>query len=158
MARRRGNGGATPGSLALVAFGWVLLKATATVAVYLPPLALTFALLYYEFRARFARKNLSLEDAARRYQVRGKIRQRLDQIEIEGSHLKMNVDGTYHRGSKLGMKLNAEIEVLTERSYQIRRTISRWTRIISLRNALRVTVPAYLAIALGAYIITTWTK
>jgi hypothetical protein len=91
------------------------------------------------------------------------IQRRFQEIKHDGAQLKINLDGSYHRGSKLGMELNDEKELLTienvyleGESYEARqrplKTINEWTRITSARNTLRLTVAFYVLVKLLTYL------
>jgi len=131
------------------------------------PLILLCGLFYNEFREHRRHtlltsgetKNLSaFED-----ELRG-ISCRLGEIEEEGSHLKQNIDGSYHRGSKLGMALNNERDTLRNRERILAHytrylrckplgSLDRWIHIESLRVAFRLTIVAYIAIFASLYIL-----
>lgn len=158
MARRQNEDGGPLGLiiLALAILGAVIL----TAAVYLPPIVFLLALLYFEFRAPRTPKDFALTDhekheLAEYERYRAAIGINFQRIKEGGSDLKQNRDGSYHRGSKLGMQLNEELEglhaaqeELDRREYSIRRRshdmFYRWTRVISFQFALRFTMVAYL--------------
>jgi hypothetical protein len=92
-----------------------LLAAVFTVALYGAPLFLLFGLLYDEFRDNPRETSLTSTEAAQLFNMGAELRAvriRLSQIEEAGSHLKVNMDGSYHRGSTLGVKLNRERSVI----------------------------------------------
>jgi hypothetical protein len=145
----------------------VLGAAILTAAIYIPPIALLLALLYFEFRAPRTPKNFSLTDEEKhqlsefeRY-LRA-IAVNVHRIEEEGSELKQNLDGSYHRGSRLGMQLNKEkVELdalkgeLIEREYAILKrsntTFNEFARVLAFRFALRWTTVAYVLIVAILY-------
>ncbi|WP_029586245.1 J domain-containing protein [Bradyrhizobium sp. URHD0069] len=165
MARRRKQDGSEIGLFlfVLAVLGAILL----TAAVYASPIILFVSLLIYEIRADAAAKNFALDssEAEALSEAEGDlntIRVRLSDIAEEGSHLKQNADGMYHRGSKLGMTLNAELEELIplEENLQIHvdeirqkplGRLDKWIRLASIRFALRATAAAYLGIGFILY-------
>ena len=167
MAGKRDKDGGDIGLLFLVlaVAGLVLL----TIAVYAAPIILLVGILYYEIRASRAPGDfaLSAEEAeelsavGRRFSV---VRQRLDEIGEEGAHLKQNADGMYHRGSKLGVALNSELEelrpeeddLLTRYAEIQQMPVDRldgWISLCSARSSFRCVAIAYLAIGSGLYLL-----
>src|SRR6202000_3229411 len=162
MAGRRDKDGGDIGLLFLVlaVAGLVLL----TIAVYAAPIILLAGIVYCEIRASrtpgdfafSAEEAGELSAVGRRFSV---VRQRLDEIKEEGEHLKQNADGMYHRGSKLGVALNSELEellpeeddLLTRYAEIQQKPVDRlddWIGLCSARSAFRWVAVAYLAIGL----------
>jgi Holliday junction DNA helicase RuvB P-loop domain len=134
---------------------WLLAAILYPTLVYLAPILLGIALICFEFRAYLLsqafktghEKNRELVATEQRLQA---IRDRLDEIEAEAKDrdLKVNLDGSYHRGSKLGMRLNEELEELSieqphleERSYFV--VVDATMRAKYMRDALRGALPLY---------------
>jgi hypothetical protein len=167
MARRRNEDGGPLGLIlvALAVLGAVLL----TAAIYIPPIALLLVLLYVEFRAPRTPQNFTLTDEEKHElsefdRYRHAIAVNRHRIKEEGSDLKQNRDGSFHRGSKLGMQLNSELEDLDSveneldgREYSIRKhshtTFNMWARVTSLQFALRRTTGAYVLVVLALYLL-----
>ena len=152
----------------LASLTWIV-SAALTAAVYGPPLILLCGLLYNEFREHQRHtlltsdetRNLSAFEAELR-----EIRHRLNKIEEEGFrlNLKLNIDGSYYRGSRRGPELNNEREQLWDRESKIvpytrylRRkplvSLDSWIHIESLRRAWRLACVVYVAIVLSLYVI-----
>jgi hypothetical protein len=77
------------------------------------------------------------------------INNRLGEMEYEGGHLKVNRDGSYHRGSKLGAHLNEEREALWFEKQHLEQWLflinfDKWARTTTARNALRWTMLVYV--------------
>ena len=83
------------------------------------------------------------------------------ELEEEGSELRVNQDGTFHRGSRLGMRLNNELDVLRpifvttlqevrELSDTTLERINDYISVLSSRFALRLSVLVCLAVG-GLY-------
>jgi hypothetical protein len=167
MPKRREDGGGDIGLLlfVLVIVGLVLLTAT----VYAAPIALALGILVYERRAPKASQSFKLEPKEIEALTKVErelwiVRTRLSEISEEGSHLKQNLDGSYHRGSRLGVQLNAEIEELLPRESRLAsrgselrarplNTLDAWKRTIGMRDAFRWTAVAYLVVGLGLYLL-----
>jgi hypothetical protein len=151
--------------LGLALVGIVLL----TIAVYAFPIILLVCITCYEIWASRASNNFALSaeeaeelsDVARKFNT---VSQRLDEINEEGSQLKQNADGMYHRGSKLGIALNRELEVLrpeqedlVTRYTEIQQLpigrLNEWIRLFSIRSGFRWTAFAYVAIGLSLYLL-----
>ncbi len=96
--------------LLFIVFAFSFLVAVAlTVALYAPPVLLIGGICYNEFRRHPRITALTSDETAQLSNVEEEllnVRTRLVEIETEGSHLKQNIDGTYHRGSRLGVSLN----------------------------------------------------
>src|SRR6185437_9671806 len=167
MARRQNEDVGPAGLifLAVAIFGALIL----TAAVYLPPTALLIALLYFELRAPFTSKDFALtgEEKIRLSKFdcyRNAIGINFQRVKEEGSDLKQNRDGSFHRGSKLGMQLNNKLEELQavqdeldRRTHAIARrsrtTFDRWSRIKSFQFALRCTVVGYVLSIVILYLL-----
>jgi hypothetical protein len=132
-------------------------------------------ILVYEIRAKRAPSDFALrtEEAEELSDVGGRfgaVLQRIDEIEQEGSHLKQNADGSYHRGSRLGVSLNNELEELlpekdqlADRYIEIQQLpidrLDKWIHLSSMRSALRWVAPAYVGIGIVLYLIDpAWMK
>ena len=155
------------GSALIIVVLAVLGAAILTAAIYIPPIALLLALLYFEFRAPRTPKNFSLTDEEKHQLLEFErylraIAVNVHRIEEEGSELKQNLDGSYHRGSRLGMQLNkekAELDALKgeliEREYAILKrsntTFNEFARVLAFRFALRWTTVAYVLIVAILY-------
>jgi DnaJ domain len=134
-----------------------------------PPIVLLFGLLYFEFRVSRTSPDVSLsqQEALELSHIEEKlraVRRVLSEIYEKGSHLNTNLDGSYHRGSKLGMRLNAELEKLVPYEEQLQKhaqeiqlrplyTLDEWTHVTSLQFAFRFTAAAYVTIALFLYLL-----
>jgi hypothetical protein len=165
--RRSKDGGGDIGVILLVlaVLGLILL----TIAVYATPLILLIGILVYEIRAKRAPGDFALraEEAEELSDVGGRfgaVIQRLEEIEQEGSDLKQNADGMYHRGSRLGVSLNNELEELlpekdqlADRYIEIQQIpvdrLDKWIHLSSMRSALRWVAPAYIGIGIVLYLI-----
>jgi hypothetical protein len=165
MTRRRKQDGGEIGLFlfVLAVLGAILL----TAIVYATPIILFVSLLIYEIRAGVASRDFGLDrnEAAALSEAEGDldtVRVRLFEIAEEGSHLKQNVDGMYHRGSRLGMALNAELEDLIPVEETLRMQIEeirqkpldrldKWIRLASTQFALRTTVAGYLGVGFILY-------
>jgi hypothetical protein len=138
--------------------------------VYAPATILLIGLLYYEFRAmRTPAQNATysqqeIDELAKIEEKLKPISFRLSKIYKEGSHLKKNLDGTFHRGSKLGVKLNDEVdelialeEKLNACTNQLRQALldrlDDWKRVVSLQFAFRLTAASYAIFCLFVYVL-----
>ena len=141
--------------------------------VYAPATILLIGLLYYEFRAMRTRAQhpaCSQQESHELSNVEEKLKAigfRLSKIYGEGSHLKRNLDGTFHRASKLGVKLNEQVEALTvaeeklyARANQLRQAVfdklDDWKRVVSLRFAFRLTTASYAIFCLLVYVVDSY--
>jgi DnaJ-domain-containing protein 1 len=138
--------------------------------VYAPSLILLVGLIYYEYwTIRKSPQYLSFtkEEADELSIIEEKLKLiglGLSEISEKGAHLKRNVDGTFHRGSKLGFVLNEKIEKFVDleeqlqaRAVQLRQALRErldtWKRIASLRFAFRLTTAVYALFIVLAYIL-----
>jgi hypothetical protein len=150
--------------IALAVFGVGFLIAV----VYAPLLILLVGLVYYEYRAiRASPQYLSFtkDEADELSIIEEKLKLvglGLSEISERGAHLKKNVDGTFHRGSKLGVVLNEKVEKFVDleeqlqaRAVQLRQALRErldtWKRLASLRFAFRLTTAVY-----GLFIFLTY--
>lgn len=80
---------------------------------------------------------------------------RREAIASEGANLKQNLDGTYHRGSKLGQKLNDELEELRPRIQELLLTVAELGRLPNQRlykwASARASIAA-MPLALAIYV------
>ncbi len=151
MARRRNEnyGGAIGFIYAIIYALGVLGAVILTAAIYLPPIVLLLALLYFEFRSPHTWKDFALTDEEKHElseyeRYRQAIVINFQMIKEEGYDLKQNRDGSYHRGSKLGMQLNEKREKLLSACKELKGRFDNWTRVRSFQFALRLTTVAYV--------------
>jgi DnaJ-domain-containing protein 1 len=141
-----------------------------TAVVYAPVTILLMGLLYYEFRAmrtpaqRATYSQREIDELSNIEEKLKPISFRLSKIYEEGSHLKRNLDGTFHRGSRVGVKLNDEIdelialeEGLNARANQLRQAVldrlDEWKRVVSLQFAFRLTTASYAIFCFFVYVL-----
>jgi hypothetical protein len=159
------RGGSFGLSLAAIAvFGAFFL----IVVFYAPATILLIGLLYYEFRSvrtRAQNATLSRQEIDEFSSIEEKLKpisSHLSEIYEDGSHLKRNLDGTFHRASKLGVKLNEQVEELSAaeeklyaRANQLRQAVfdrlDEWKRVLSLQFAFRLTTASYAIFCLFVY-------
>jgi hypothetical protein len=144
-----------------------------TAVVYAPATILLMGLLYCEFRAmrtpaQNATYNQQEIDVLSNIEEKLKpIGFRLSKIYEEGSHLKRNSDGTFHRGSRLGVNLNAEVnelnaleEKLNARANLLRQAVldrlDDWKWVVSLQFAFRLTAASYAVFCLFVYVLDSY--
>jgi hypothetical protein len=133
-----------------------------TVAIYAPPIILFCGLLYYQLRIR-PPTTLTVEEAEElesAEEEQGEIAEQLWQVEDEALRfeVKDNLDGTYHRGSKRGVRLNKQKEEIDERwSFQQERIteilnrVEKGISIASYRSAFRWTAAGYCLIGFSLF-------
>jgi hypothetical protein len=130
-----------------------------TILLTIFPVTLLFTFVVFELRRSRRSTELLQKDKERLGKLEwlaSRIYDRLERIEEEGSHLKKNADASYHRGSKLGSRLNGEIERITPqfdaailkirdiRSQPIR-NFNYNMKMESMRHALRVAMLLYVS-------------
>ena len=97
-------------------FAWLNGEIFLIAVVYAPATILLMGLLYCEFlamRTPAQKATYSQQEIDVLSTIEEKLKPigfRLSKIYEEGSHLKRNSDGTFHRGSKLGVRLNDEVD------------------------------------------------
>lgn len=125
-------------------------------------MTLLLAWIYYEFIDNPRSTALSPDAAKELAKIEKeltKLRTRLFELRKEGRQrdLKINIDGTYHRGSKLGVELNEifgrlgpKETALSDASAAYRyvpiRILNNWKNVQSIRVGFRFAVPAYVII------------
>jgi hypothetical protein len=170
MARRRKGDGIVGGGIVVFFFVLAVVGAMLlTAAVYATPFIIVLSLLYYEIRTLGISKNFAFDaDELKQLQEidqqMDSTKRRLSEIDLEGEHLKRNVDGSFHRGSRLGMALDTELEQLTPRKLDLQereewlsgrpsRTFDNWVHVASLRFSLRLATIAYIGTCLFLYFL-----
>ncbi|MFB9984868.1 J domain-containing protein [Mesorhizobium kowhaii] len=172
MARRRksDDGGLTFIICAVVVVGIVVLTILLTATVYAPAF-LIVAFVVYQLKAGTRRMveepgepellNLSAVEE----ELAAKIG-RLDEIEEEAfdADLMTNADGSFHRGSRLGKRLNAEKESLQPRVLELQgiageiraaplASFQQWIHVTAIRSAIGRTLFVYVALFVGFYFL-----
>lgn len=147
--------------IVILAFSF-LISLAVTVAIYAPPIILFGGLLYYQLRIS-PPTTLTVEEAEElesAEEEQGEIAGQLWQVEDEARRfdVKDNSDGTYHRGSKRGVRLNRQKEEINERwSFQQERIAGILSRvengisITSHRSAFRWTATGYCVILFSLF-------
>lgn len=140
-----------------------------TAFVYLPPIAILVAVVFYEYESKRVSQSFDLEKGERRKlsnlerRLAG-LREQHAEIEAKGAHLKKRVDGYFHEGSGLGMELNAEKNALLAEGERLKGqhwsirirpyfALKRWMRVASWRNSLRWTLACYLSVWVSSYFV-----
>jgi hypothetical protein len=134
---------------------------------YLLPLLAFACWIYFEVRARRPKPNprLDADETRKLFKAEarlGAVRARLSQVANEGAHLSVNKDGSYHRGNKLGKKLNdervqlkEELSKLASRTYVLRNKprdmLNEWMHELALCASFRFATAAYLFVLLIGY-------
>ncbi len=129
-------------------------------AVYLAPALIALSWIWAEIRAARRPRLFTWTVEERRelvelYTQLRAIGDRLEEVESRGTHLKKNSDGSFHRGSKLGVELNKELDellpaqsVLDGRKELIETMPSdrfhAWAPAVATRSGLRVAAACYL--------------
>jgi DnaJ domain len=159
-----GNVGLLFVALAVLGVGFLV------AVVYAPSLILLVGLVYYEYRTiRTSPQYLGFtkEEVDELSIIEEKLKLiglGLSEISEKGARLKRNVDGTFHRGSKLGVSLNEKVEKFVDleeqlqaRVVQLRQAVHErhdtWKRLASLRFAFRLTTAVYALFIFLTYIL-----
>ncbi|MBZ9798328.1 J domain-containing protein [Mesorhizobium sp. ES1-4] len=169
MARRRKNDdGATFVIGAVVIVGIVVLTILLTATVFAPAI-LMVAFAVYQLKAgtrpmvEEPHESELLNLSTVEEELAAKIG-RLEEIEEVAfdADLMRNADYSFHRGSRLGKQLNAEIESLGPRVSELQRlagdvraaplaSFQQWVHVTAMRSAIGRTLVVYLAIFAGSY-------
>jgi hypothetical protein len=120
----------------------------------------------YEWRATRPKPSpyLSRDDLEKLFDSEKEMKEnrlRIEDIAIQGANLKVNKDGSYHRGNRLGKRLNQDLETLRavrpaleESVRELRHkpavAFQKWISVRAYRNAYRVALCGY-AILLPLY-------
>ncbi|ESX24174.1 J domain-containing protein [Mesorhizobium sp. LSJC264A00] len=172
MARRSKNqdGGITFVFFAIVVVGIVVLTILLTAAVYMPVLLLV-GLAIYQIKAS-SRRMVNEPDEPTLARL-GAIERELaaylgrwHQIKHEAdvADLAVNVDGTFHRGTRLGKQLNAEKEQLGPRIDELEMAAAelraaplisfhKWAEVNAMRSAVLRTLLVYAVLLAGFYFV-----
>jgi DnaJ-domain-containing protein 1 len=155
------------GFIILVAFSF-LVSLAVSVGIYGPPIILTIGILYYQLRSSLP-PTLTADEAKElnnAEEEQGAVAGCLWEVENEALRfdVKVNSDGTYHRGSKLGVSLNRRTEEVNEvwslqqeRITEILGRVENGVHFASIRFAFRWTIAAYFVILFGLFLIRpTW--